>query len=80
MTTNVYDRQLLSDGRILHHLGIMLQRDEHNVATPRPCQQVICAWCGADLGIVEVTNPRMANTVTHGVCQPCKTNFLKEVA
>ena len=28
MRPNVYDRQLLSDGRVLHHLGLMLQREE----------------------------------------------------
>lgn len=31
---NVYDLQLVNDGRILHHLGLMLQRDEHNTARP----------------------------------------------
>jgi len=36
VNTNVYDRQLMADGRLLHHLGLMLQRDEHNVATPKP--------------------------------------------
>lgn len=31
---NVYDLQLVNDGRILHRLGLMLQRDEHNTARP----------------------------------------------
>lgn len=40
MKTNVYDRQLASDGRILHFLGLMLQRDEHNTATPKPADSI----------------------------------------
>ena len=76
---NVYDRQLASDGRILHHLGIMLKRDEHNVATPKPIAVRVCAWCGCDMGTVEVS-PAMDATITHGVCFSCSTKFLKEVA
>jgi hypothetical protein len=55
---NIYDHQLENDGRILHHLGLMLVREEH---TARP---VRCAWCDAETG----RKPDPAMNETHGIC------------
>lgn len=66
MTPNVYDRQLLADGRLLHHLGIMLQRDEHNVASPAvAAPTAVCAWCASEAGVaIDPKGP----LVSHGIC------------
>lgn len=68
MKTNVYDRQLASDGRILHFLGLQLQRDAMNVATPKP----VCAWCDADAGIKRTRD----ENITHGICDRHKAQVL----
>lgn len=68
---NVYDRQLMTDGRILHHLGLQLQRDAMNVATPKPVVSV-CAWCDADAGIKRT----MDENITHGICDRHKAQML----
>lgn len=61
---NVYDRQLVNDGRILHHLGVMLARDEHNVARPAPVPAARCAWCDAQSG----RKPDPSRQESHGIC------------
>lgn len=53
---NVYDQQLVADGRILHSLGLMLQREE------RPA--VACAWCEAKAG----RKPDVSLNQSHGIC------------
>lgn len=73
VNTNVYDRQLMADGRLLHHLGIMLQRDEHNVATPAPSTLTpVCAWCDQDAGIKRARE----ENITHGICARHKAMVL----
>lgn len=57
---NVYDRQLENDWRILHHLGLMLQREDH---VTRPVK-VACAWCDREHGLTP--SPDMDQT--HGIC------------
>lgn len=53
---NVYDQQLVADGRILHSLGLMLQREE------RPA--VACAWCDQEAG----RKPDPSLNQSHGMC------------
>jgi hypothetical protein len=64
MRLNVYDRQLISDHRILRSIGLMLQREE-SVATPKPLPPIVrCAWCDREAGIKP--NPDMNQS--HGLC------------
>ncbi len=64
---NIYDQQLVTDGRILHALGLLLQRDEHGTATPKPLPPgTVCAWCDREQGIVR--DPK-DGWVSHGICE-----------
>lgn len=78
MKTNVYDRQLASDGRILHFLGLMLQRDEHNTATIKPADSLffgVAANRGVDSPSVQSAAPAVAvqpGCSTHQVNTPLR--------
>lgn len=61
MSTHFFDRQAAGDGRTLRFIGLMLQRDEHGVASPAP---VRCAWCDAEAG----RKPDLGGNETHGMC------------
>jgi len=62
MRLNVYDRQLMADHRILHNIGLMLQREE---AAPKPVPpSANCAWCDREAGIT----PHPAMNQSHGIC------------
>jgi len=54
---NVYDQQLVADGRILRALGVMLRRES------RPTV-VVCAWCEAKAG----RKPDVSLNQSHGIC------------
>lgn len=79
---NVYDQQLVTDGRILHALGLMLQRDEgsparHPVATPAALSPGHrCAWCDAATG----RKPAKGGVPeSHGICPGHHDLILAEV-
>ena len=69
---NIYDERLANDGRILHHLGLMLQRDEHGVKSPQstvhsPELVVRCAWCDREQNLK--ADMLKAERVSHGICE-----------
>lgn len=73
---NVYDAQLASDGRILHMLGLMLQRDEHGTARPAPLSpDHRCAWCDAATG----RKPVPGANESHGICPGHRDLIFAEV-
>lgn len=60
--TNIYDGQLAMSGRVLHHIGLMLQAEEAQAA---PVIEVRCAWCDRENGVVM----NRSALVSHGICQ-----------
>lgn len=40
--------------------------------------QCRCAWCGADLGKTEASNPAMDGKVSHGICRACVEKMQRE--
>jgi hypothetical protein len=59
---NVYDEQLVNDGRILHALGLILQRQESGALQPKPVPPR-CAWCEQEAGVRPANSNR-----SHGIC------------
>lgn len=40
---------------------------------------VVCAWCGADLGVKECeTGEETENNISHSICEPCKDRVINE--
>ena len=61
------NEQLETDGRILHRLGLMLERDDHGTVQPAGngvLPVFRCAWCDAETG--RKSDPTMNET--HGIC------------
>lgn len=58
----------LSDGSILRTLGVVLERDEQNVARPVAAELVsVCAWCDFD-HVQTRALLAQGKRVTHGIC------------
>lgn len=77
---NIYDRQLEWDGRILHRLGLMLQR-QMDGETVRPVAAAAgpvvfrCAWCDQENG---VPKPAAGSNVSHGICDRHRLEFKRQ--
>ena len=78
---NIYDKQLYDDGRILYHLGLVLQQ-QHEPKTVRPAAaasgpEFRCAWCDAEAGIPK---PAHGSNITHGICARHRESFTAEAS
>jgi hypothetical protein len=76
---NVYDEQLANDGRILHALGLMLQRQESGALAPRPVPVVRCAWCERE-GQSREQKSEIPAATSHGICKRHMGEMKEQVA
>lgn len=59
---SVYDRQLAVSGGVLHHIGLLMSRDEGREA--RASTGSLCAWCEEEFG----RKPPTQQLVSHTIC------------